>query len=195
VPEKKYSEIYMLSASREESLIEELIEGCRNNELNCQEMLYKHFFGYALTIGIRYLGDYSEAIEIVDDSFMKVFEKIKTYDKNKNFKQWLRKIIINTAIDRIRKKQIKNVKERKVNGEDIVHKSTDEPDSTLQTNEILKLLKRLPYLHGTVFNLYEIEGFNHKEIAEMLNIPESSSRTYLTRAKKELRELYQKYFQ
>lgn len=184
----------MLSTSHSEGLIDKLIEGCRNNDLKCQEMLYKHFFGYALTIGTRYLGNYPDAIEVVDDSFIKVFEKIKTFDQKQNFKLWLRKIIINTAIDSLRKHQNKKVKERKINGSDILYKSKDETDSALRIKDILTLLKQLPYLHRTVFNLYEIEGFNHKEIAELLNIPESSSRTYLTRAKKELRELIQKYF-
>jgi RNA polymerase sigma-70 factor (ECF subfamily) len=184
----------MLSTSHDEVLIDKLIEGCKNNDINCQEMLYKHFFGYALTIGMRYLGDRSEAIDVVDDSFIKIFEKIRTYDNDQNFQSWLRRIVINTAIDKFRQNQIQKTKERKINGEDILHKSIIETDSGLCSNEILKLLNGLPHLHRIVFNMYELEGYSHKEIADKLKIPESSSRTYLTRAKKELRELYQKYF-
>ncbi len=180
--------------SQNDNLILELVDGCKNSSLKCQEMLYKHFFGYALSVGMRYMGDRNEAIEVVDDSFLKVFEKVELYNNNLCFKAWLRKIVINTAIDKLRLKGY-NEKEKKLNGIDILHKSTVETDCELNSKELINLLKLLPYLHRAVFNLFEIEGFNHKEISEFLNIPESSSRTYLTRAKKKLRELYKKYFQ
>lgn len=183
----------MVQGTDEDKLIKELIKGCKNNKLKCQELLYKKFFGYALSIAIRYISDRSVAIEIVDDGFMKIFIKIKIFNDNQDFKAWLRRIIINTAIDRIR--QIKNnEKFKKLNGMHVLHKSTIHADSKLNSEELISLLKYLPPLHCAVFNLYEIEGFNHREISEQLNIPESSSRTYLTRAKKELRELYKKYF-
>lgn len=185
----------MLQASREDNLIQELIEGCRYNELKCQEMLYKYFFGYALTIAIRYTCDRCEAIEVVDDSFMKIFDKIVLYDKEQDFKGWLRRIVINTAIDKIRKQQGRRTKERKINEEGILLNTVNDTDSGLHLTELHELIKYLPYLHRSVFNLFEIEGFNHREIAELLHIPESSSRTYLTRAKKELRKLYKRYFQ
>jgi RNA polymerase sigma-70 factor (ECF subfamily) len=179
---------------REDSLIHEMIEGCRKNKLKCQEMLYKHFFGYALTIGMRYTGDYHIAMEIVDDSFMKTFEKIHSYNNNQDFKAWFRKIVVNTAIDKLRQKQGRYEKERTINSLEVLSISASDPDSGFNSDELLNLLKGLPYLHRSVFNLFEIEGFSHKEIAELLQIPESSSRTYLTRAKKELRELYKKHF-
>lgn len=185
----------MLQASREDSLTQKLIEGCRNNNLKCQEMLYKHFFGYALTIAVRYTGERSKAIEVVDDSFIKVFEKIILYDKEQNFKGWLRKIVINTAIDEIRKQQGRNQKEREIYGKDILSNTVNDTDSELHFSELHELTRCLPHMHRSVFNMFEIEGFNHKEIAELLQISESSSRTYLTRAKKELRKLYKKYFQ
>lgn len=185
----------MSQASQEDSLIQKLIEGCRNNKLKCQELLYKHFFGYALTIVFRYTGDRYKAIEVVDDSFMKVFEKIILYDDQQNFKGWLRRIVINTAIDEIRKQQGRNQKEREINGKDILSATVNDTDSDLHFSELYELTRYLPHLHRSVFNLFEIEGFSHKEIAELLQIPESSSRTYLTRAKKELRKLYKKYFQ
>lgn len=175
------------------NLIDDLVDGCKKKSLKSQEELYKHFFGYALSIGIRYIGDRNEGIEIVDDSFMKVFDKIETYNTDISFKAWLRKIVINTAIDKIRGQEYnKNV--RKLNGFDVLHKSDNNADCEVNLQDMLCLLKKIQTQHKTVFNLFEIEGYNHKEIAEFLNIPESSSRTYLTRAKKELRTLYEKYF-
>lgn len=185
----------MLQVSLEDSLIMKLIEGCRNNKTESQERLYIHFFGYALAIAVRYIGDRCKAIEIVDDSFMKVFDKIKLYDDSQDFKGWLRRIVINTAIDEIRRHQGRTQKEREINGKDILSNTVSDTDSDLHFTELYELTKCLPHLHRSVFNLFEIEGFSHKEIAELLQIPESSSRTYLTRAKKELRRLYKKYFQ
>lgn len=181
--------------SLEDNHIDDLIDGCKKKCLKCQEILYKHFFGYALSIGIRYIGDRNYAIEIVDDSFIKVFDKIGTFNKTMSFKAWLRKIVINTAIDKLREQQVYNKKEKKLNGFDVLHKSDNNTDCEVNLQDLLSLLKKIQSRHRTVFNLFEIEGFNHKEIAELLNIPESSSRTNLTRAKKELRTLYKKHFQ
>lgn len=184
-----------LLESSEDNRVKSLIKGCRKNKLKCQEGLYKHFFGYALSIAVRYSGNRNKAIEVVDDSFMKVFDKIKLYDNKQNFKGWLRKIVVNTAIDEIRKQQVKSTREREINEKDILSNTENSIYSDIHIAEIYELIKYLPDLHRSVFNLFEIEGYKHKEIAELLQIPESSSRTYLTRAKKELRELYKKYFQ
>ncbi len=185
----------MLQVSPGDSLIKKLIEGCRNNETESQEKLYKHFFGYVLAIAMRYSGARCKAIEVVDDSFMKVFDKISLYDETQDFKGWLRRIVINTAIDESRKQQGRNLKESKINGTDILSGTVNNTDSDLHLSELYELIECLPFLHRSVFSLFEIEGFSHKEIAELLQIQESSSRTYLTRAKKELRKLYKKYFQ
>ncbi len=184
----------LLFKSSDDNPTQRLIEGCRRNNPKCQEELYKHFFGYALAIAVRYTGDRNKAIEVVDDSFMKVFDKIRLYDKKQDFKGWLRRIVVNTAIDEIRKQQAKSMRERTINGKDIFSNTVNDTDSGIHVSEIYELIKYLPKLHRSVFNLFEIEGYNHKEIADLLQIPESSSRTYLTRAKKELRELYKKYF-
>ena len=185
----------MLQPSRDDNLVQQLIEGCIGNDLKCQEMLYKYFFGYALSIAMRYTGNRCEAIEVVDDSFMKIFDKFFMYDQDRDFKGWLRKVVINTAIDKIRKGNGRNSKERNINESDIVSLRGNDADTGLYLTELHELIKQLPSLHRAVFNMYEIEGFSHKEIGEKLKIPESSSRTYLTRAKKELRKLYKRYFQ
>ena len=176
-----------------DSLIKKLVKGCKENNLKCQELLFRHFFGYALSVALRYAGERDRAIEVVDDSFMKVFAKIDQYDDKQDFKSWLRRIVINTSIDQIRLNNKTNY--QKLNGSDVLQKSNEMADGIIRINEIMGLLSRLNPQHNAVFNLYEIEGYSHKEIGEILNIPESSSRTYLTRAKKELRILYHKYFQ
>jgi RNA polymerase sigma factor (sigma-70 family) len=172
--------------------LRKLIEGCIGKIEKSKEMLYKQFFGYALSVAMLYNNNRNDAIEVVDDSFMKVFLVIHTFDIDQPFKPWLRKIVINTSIDRFRKTY------KKISIENdflpVVPDNTPGIISQLTSQDILRLVNQLPNIQKIVFGLYEIEGFSHDEIATKLNIPESSSRVYLTRAKKKLRELFRIYF-
>lgn len=147
-----------------------------------------------MAIAIRYLGDREMAMEVINDSFIKAFKNLHTFTFNDNieiaektFRSWLAKITVRTSLDRLRanRSHLNFVEDYQD-----VRDTTAEVDGKLHTEDILKLLQALPPLHRTVFNLYEIEGFSHDEVAEILKIPSSSSRTYLTRAKSKLRELY-----
>lgn len=155
-------------------------------------MLYKQFYGYALSIALIYNKQQDDAFDVVNDSFMKVFAEITRFDLEKSFKIWLRKIVINSSIDRFRRN-----KRHSFTGESSSLMVPDENPSVisnLTAREVLLLLNHLPEVQKMVFILHEIEGFNHDEIGSMLNIPASSSRVYLTRAKKKLRELFPLYF-
>jgi RNA polymerase sigma-70 factor (ECF subfamily) len=169
-----------------------IIQGCIRKDEKAQEMLYKKYFGYALSVALLYSCNRNDAVEIVDDSFIKVFLQIKRYDRSSgSFKGWLRRIVINTAVDRFRRynrPELAGVTEA-------IPVSDDSPGiiSQLTAKEIIDLLNYLPHIHKAVFCLYVIEGFSHTEIADRLKIPESSSRVYLTRAKKQLRELCEKH--
>lgn len=173
---------------------QQLIKACKKRQLKAQEMLYKQFFSYAMSVCLRYAYSREEAGEILNDAFMKVFEKIDTYQgrDSTSFKAWLRRILINTAIDYQRRnqkhQQLHTLEDVKLNDE--VATALD----TLQVEDLLKLMHQLPQLLRLVFNLYEIEGYSHAEIGEMLTITESSSRTYLARAKKKLREAFEIFF-
>ena len=171
---------------------QEIIKGCRKMKAKSQEMLYKHFYGYAMSISLRYSYSKDEALEILNDSFMKVFKNILKYNENLSFKSWLRRIIINTSIDYYRKNQKhRHTLNIEMAGNEECH--LDIIDD-LSVNDILKLLNELPNQYRIIFNLYEVEGYSHKEIAEMLEIPESTSRTNLARAKKKLRVLFHQNF-
>jgi RNA polymerase sigma factor (sigma-70 family) len=176
-----------LEIIKEENL-ELIIQGCIRKKEKFQEILYKKFFGYALSVALIYNPQRNDALEIVDDSFMKVFSGIGKYDASKPFLGWLRKIVINTSIDHLRRK---NKKYHFVEAEkQTIQDETPNAMSQLAAQDIIRLLNHLPHYHRTVFCLYEIDGFSHEEIAEQLSIPVSSSRVYLTRAKKQLRELF-----
>lgn len=168
--------------------LDSIIRGCIKKDQKAQEELYKKYFGYALSVALLYSNNRNDAIETVNDSFIKIFQEIKKFDISLSFKAWLRRIVINTSLDRIRKSN-----RRVVFGEaEAIDLEDNSPTiyGTLQAKEIESLFNYLPHIYKTVFCLYEIEGYSHDEIAKRLGIAKSSSRVYLTRAKKELRELY-----
>lgn len=166
----------------------ELIQKCKQGHLKYQEMLYKHFYSYAMGVSLRYLNDRDDALEVVNDSFIKVFRSLDSFRHEQNFKPWLRKIVVNTALDR-RRKDLKYA-----NQMDLEHASAvsfaPQAVALLNARDILKLLDGLPYIQRTIFNMYEIDGYNHEEIGELLQISASASRVNLSRAKEKLRQAF-----
>jgi RNA polymerase sigma-70 factor (ECF subfamily) len=163
-----------------------LIQEAKNGDRKSIELLYKQFYGYAMSVALRYSNSREEACEIINDSFMKAFDKLDQYDNQNSFKGWLRRILINTSIDYYRK----NIKHTAVMDIEKADAETLEADviDRLSAEDILGILRELPEILRIIFNMYEIEGYSHNEISEQLGIPSSTSRTYLARAKKKLRE-------
>jgi len=180
----------------ETDLIRDISKGLKEADERLQERIYKHYWGYLMGISLRYIATCDVAREVVNDSFMKAFNHMETFvcndesNFNKVFKAWLAKITVRTALNEIRKnKSMPYYEELSDQHEKSYNQNYDD---SLIVADIMGLLNKLLPMHKTVFNLYEIEGFNHEEIAEMLEIPSSSSRVYLTRAKEKLRNLYLK---
>ncbi|GAA4907312.1 RNA polymerase sigma factor [Mucilaginibacter defluvii] len=168
----------------------ELISQCKKGSLKYQELLYKQFYGYAMGVSLRYSINRDDALEVVNDAFIKVFNAIHTYNDDKPFKAWLRTVVVNTAIDQ-RRKGLKFMANTDIDeappigqGATVIGK--------MNAQDILNLLNLLPEIQSTIFNLYEIDGYNHDEISKMLDIPVSSSRVYLSRAKEKLRKILSK---
>lgn len=176
---------------------EEILKGCKKDDSSCKEMMYKSFYGYLMGIILRYVNNSYDGEELVNDCFIKVFKNINnfqspdnTQDSQKAFKGWIAKIASRTAIDKLRTlKNQQYVDDLTESEHPVTHVSID---TDLHVQDILKLLNFLPDAQRLVFNLFEIEGFAHDEISKLMNIPESSSRVYLTRAKNKLRTLYLK---
>jgi RNA polymerase sigma-70 factor (ECF subfamily) len=169
-----------------------IIKGCVKGNIKYQEMLYRKFYAYGMSITLRYTKNRDDATEVLNDSFLKVFDNIQTFDINKSFKAWFRQITVNTAIDYYRKTKRMILTE---NIDDFNSETFDtDKINELETEDILKLLNAIPEHYAIIFNLYEIEGFDHNEIAEKLNISDSTSRANLSRAKKMLRELFKKQY-
>jgi RNA polymerase sigma factor (sigma-70 family) len=164
---------------------EEIISQCKTGSLKHQEMLYKQFYSYAMGISLRYSINRDDALEVVNDAFIKVFNAISNFNSDKPFKAWLRTILVNTAIDR-RRKDLKFQLNVELENNNIPVNNSSAIES-LNAQDILRLMKALPPLQLAIFNLYEIDGYSHDEIAQLLSIPVSSSRVYLSRAKEKLR--------
>lgn len=151
------------------------------------------FYSYGMTICLRYADTRDEAAEILNDGFMKIFTNIKRFDFSKPFKPWLRKIMINMAINHYRKKQ------RSIQAEEIDHAKNDADTDNILSNiayhEIIELLKKLPPSYRTVFNLHVIEGYKHEEIASLLGISVGASKSALFKAKELLKKILNDFFE
>jgi len=174
-------------ANSEEDIL--LVDGCINNNRKAQEQLYRQFHGPMITICMRYTRNHEDAIEVLQTGFMKVFKNIQRFNQSKaSLYTWIRTIMVNTAIDFLRQKQnFKNIDD--VNEAALFDVESDAVDR-LSAQELLKLVQKLPPSTQTVFNLYVIEGFMHKEIAAMLNISEGTSKWHLSEARRLLQQMF-----
>lgn len=176
--------------------LREALEDCvMDKSERGKSFVYKKYYGYVMAVVLRYISAEMEAEEATNESFVKVFRKIASFEMHedeqaleKTFRSWLARIAVNTSIDLLRTRKptsfLEDTSDEEMKSHTVV--MTDR----LGVEDIMKLLTRLPDIQRSIFNLFEIEGYSHEEIGEMLHIPESTSRTYLTRAKQRLRKLY-----
>ena len=174
--------------------LELIIKGCIQNERKAQEKLFAMFYGKMLSVCLRYTIDHDSAQEILQDGFIKVFEKIESFDFKGSFEGWLRRIIANTAIDSIRKNKKKPVLFE--NDTDFVSEIINpmeeaeiESFKTLKAEIAMEAINKLSPGYRTVFNLYVLEEYTHKEIAEILGISEGTSKSNLAKAKQNLQRI------
>lgn len=152
-----------------------------------QELLYKQFYGFAMRVCLRYSNSYEEAIEVLNDGFMRVFTKINMYNPDLSFPGWLRKIMINTALNHYKKNQ-KHYHNYQI------EQVADEPAEEVimqkfAQEELAEIIQNLSPVYRTVFNLYVIDGYKHEEIAELLNISVGTSKSNLSKARANLRDM------
>ena len=173
--------------SNTESTLLAIILGCCQNRRNSQRDLYKLYYAYGMSIAIRYVENEEDALTIFNDAFLKVFNNIKKFDTNQPFKPWFRKILVNVAINFVKSTRRYKM-EVNLDEADKVP-SREEILSKINYKDLVTTLQSLSLAYRTVFNLYVIDGFKHKEIAEMLGITVSTSKSNLTRARLKLKEL------
>lgn len=174
-------------------LPEKIIQGCKNGDIKSQEALYRYFAPRMYGLCLNYTGNADDAKDILQDGFIKVFEKIHQFEGRGSFEGWVRRIMINTAIGMLRNKAPEHSLDEVILPSEKEMVMTDHLDS-LSANELIKIIGELSPSYRIVFNLYAIEGYSHKEIAEMLGISEGSSKSNLSRARqilqKKLNSLY-----
>lgn len=167
-------------------LILDLLDGCRQENPRTQELLYKLMASKMLGVCMRYAKDEFQAEDMLHLGFVKVFKKVKDFREEGSFEGWIRRIIVNTAIEVYRKEQ------KHLNVLDLAD-VYDTPQQTfnmdgLEVKDLLAMIKDLSAGYRMVFNLYAIEGYSHKEISEQLGISEGASKSQLSRARSILRE-------
>lgn len=170
-----------------EKELQQIIDGCIEQDRQSQELLYKKLYGFAMNICLRYANNRYEAADVLNDGFFKAFTNIEKYDKNWSFKAWLSKIMYNASIDYYRTNlkwsQLVGLEksDTKVNEVSVEHK--------LDYEDLLKIIQCLPPTYRIVFNLYAIDGYSHEEIAEMIGITASTSRSNLHKARMKLQQM------
>jgi RNA polymerase sigma factor (sigma-70 family) len=176
-----------------------IVKGCLNNNIRSQKALFDMYAGQLMSISYRYMGNYDEADEVLQESFIKIFVKLTTYRPSTdtfNVYHWMKSIVVNTAIDALRKRK----RERKIvsNDQDNMFKTTDHDElydfEKLKNNQaianiLMDAISKLSPAYRTVFNMYVIEDYSHAEVAEELGISEGTSKSNYFKAKARLREL------
>jgi RNA polymerase sigma factor (sigma-70 family) len=167
--------------------IDELVKRCRAGERKSQEMLYKQFASKMLGVCLRYATDRMEAEDMLQNGFIRVFEKINDFRGEGSFEGWMRRIMVNCSIEHYRR----NSKMMQlVDLEEASAEVSGNPLATakLEAKDLILLIQRLSPGYRIVFNLYAIEGYSHKEIAAIVGITEGASKSQLSRARSILRE-------
>lgn len=169
----------------------DLINGCLQGNRRMQEELYRRFSPRMYAVCLRYAGNAEEAEDILQEGFIKVFKKLDSFRGDGSFEGWIRRIFVNTAIEHFRRKRyLMPVTEKEENT--IEGKYTSVLDE-LGAKDILALIQELSPGYRTVFNMYVVEGYTHKEIADMLGISEGTSKSQLSRAKVILQDMVRNF--
>jgi RNA polymerase sigma factor (sigma-70 family) len=165
------------------SEIKEIIKGCLEGNRRDQELLYRRHASKLYAVCLQYSGNNEEARDILQEGFIKIFENLANYKFEGSFEGWMRRITVNTALEKFRSRNSLY----RVDDIDQVPEPDAEPDNQdyagLEAADLLEIIRELPPKYRMVFNLYAIEGYSHKEISEMINISEGTSKSNLSRAR------------
>ncbi len=168
-----------------------ILLACKKGDAKSQKLLYDLLVRKMFGVCMRFTRDYSEAEDVLQEGFLKVFQNLKYFDNKGSFEGWVRKIMVNTSLEKFRKQNflypVSDISE---------YDEVDNISDTLSgmtEKELLQMVQALPPQYKTVFNLYAIEGYNHQEIAKLLGISEGTSKSNLSRARGLLQQMVKKY--
>ncbi|MCL6217147.1 RNA polymerase sigma factor [Zunongwangia pacifica] len=164
--------------------LEKLIKRCKQNDIKAQEELYRLYAGKMFGLCLKYSDSYAQAEDNLQDGFLTIFNKIGQYKHQGSFEGWMKRIMINTTLQKYRKEKLYSI-----SNEDQIEETTVEyEESSLPLDVLLNIIQQLPQRYREVFNLYVLDGYSHKEIAEILQISEGTSKSNLSRARSLLKE-------
>lgn len=164
--------------------LEQLIENCKINDTKAQSELYKLFSSKLFSVCLKYSRNYAEAEDNLQDAFLTIFKKIEQYKNKGSFEGWLKRVTINTVLQQYRSEKVFEI----VNENIIDDVELDIDDESLSINYLLKIIQELPDRYRLVFNLYVLDGYSHKDIADMLDINIGTSKSNLARARHILKQ-------
>lgn len=179
--------------------LKEIISGCLKNDRRSQEELFKLYYGKMLGVCMRYSTDRDSAEEVLQEGFIKIFDKLNAFDYKGSFEGWMRRIMANTAIDSIRKKKkdpilSDNDEDFKLGAENPMVEAEKLEFVGMKAEMAMEAVNQLSPAYKSVFNLYVMEEYTHKEIAEILGISEGTSKSNLSKAKLNLQKILKAKF-
>lgn len=169
--------------------LNQLIENCKINDTKAQGELYKRYASKLFSLCLKYSRNYAEAEDNLQDAFLTIFNKIKQYKNTGSFEGWIKRIVINTALQRYRSEKVLNIVNENIS-EDI---EIDIDDEDISLKYLLQIIQELPDRYRLVFNLYVLDGYSHKDISEMLDITIGTSKSNLARARQILKKTIENY--
>lgn len=164
--------------------LDQLIKNCKRKDAKAQEELYKRYASALFSICLKYSPNYADAEDTLQDSFIVIFDKVGQYSGKGSFEGWLKRVTINTALQRYRKQSVLDI----INEENIREVDIEVDEESIPLDFLLRIIQELPDRYRLVFNLYVLDGYSHKEIANMLEISEGTSKSNLARARNVLKD-------
>ncbi len=159
--------------------LKKLIKQCANNDKKAQEEVYRLYSGKLFALCLKYSRNKTEAEDNLQDGFITIFNKIKQFKHKGSFEGWMKRIVINTALQTYREKNVLNLVHEEYISEEVVVELEEE----VSLDYLLKIIQGLPNQYRLVFNLYVLDGYSHKEVGEKLGISEGTSKSNLSRAR------------
>ncbi len=164
--------------------LEKLIHNCKKQDIKAQEQLYRLYANKLFSVCLKYSNSYQQAEDNLQDGFIIIFNKIKQYQDKGSFEGWMKRVMINNTLQKYRKQTVFEI----VNEEHLKEPEVEIDDELVSVDYLLKIIQELPDRYRQVFNFYALDGYSHKEIAEMMQISVGTSKSNLARARIILKE-------
>ena len=161
---------------------DELIDKCLQGDQKAQRALFDKFSRKMMSVCMRYLAEREEAEDVLQDGFVKVFSHLESFKREGSFEGWIRRTMINTSLDYLRKKKAMYI-DTDISEAEFLAGEDEKVVGKMRVEELMKLIQEMPQGYRTVFNLYAIEGYTHQEIADELGVTESTSKTQFRKAR------------